>query len=226
MADCYFRQGDFVTAVEWLDKLRDSFPEYFDLHKLEPVYALAKSRAEQAEAAKKEGAPAALARFAGFTTGFEPGQPAPAVAKIAFEPMLGIDGPQVGYIRNGSAFTLTQELKNLPAGATCWVEYWYREQLQSRDVGAWSNAIVAIFPGAEGAAKTPSDQFTGFMQRTYGKWRKVAGLLKIPLTQDAIVKLTFTNAYGSLQIDGLKILPVTDRQLDSLRSFIEAPEIQ
>jgi hypothetical protein len=29
-----------------------------------------------------------------------------------------------------------------------------------------------------------------------------------------------------MQIDGLKILPVTDRQLDSLRSFIEAPEVE
>ena len=29
MADCYFRQGNFAAAVEWFDKLRDSFPEYF-----------------------------------------------------------------------------------------------------------------------------------------------------------------------------------------------------
>ena len=226
MADCYFRQDEFATAVEWFDKLRDSFPEYFELRKLEPVYALAKGRAEQAAAAKKNGSPDGGGDFAGFTSGFETDQPVPAAAKITFEPMLGIDGPRVGFIRNGGAFTLTEEIKNLQAGGNCWVEYWYREQMQSRDVGAWSNAVVAMFPGAEGASKAPSDQFTGFMQRTYGKWRKVAGLLKVPLAQDGTVKLTFTNAIGSLQIDGLRILPVTDRQLDSLRSFIEAPETQ
>ncbi len=226
MADCYFRQEEFAKAIEWFDKLRESFPEYFELRKLEPVYALAKSRAEQAEAAKKEGAPGRGESFHGFASGFEPDQSAPTAAKITFEPMLGIDGPQVGFIRNGSAFSLTKELQNLQAGSSCWVEFWYREQMQSRDVGAWSNAAVTIWAGPAGASKTPADQFTVFMQRTYGRWRKAAGQLKVPLTQDGTVKLTFTNAIGSLQIDGLKILPVSDRQLDSLRSFIEAPEIQ
>ena len=46
------------------------------------------------------------------------------------------------------------------------------------------------------------------------------------MAQDGTVKLTFVNAYGTVQIDGLKILPVSDRQGDSLRSFIEASEIE
>ncbi len=64
------------------------------------------------------------------------------------------------------------------------------------------------------------------MTRTYGQWRKVATQLKLPMTSDGVIKLSFINQFGSMRIDGLKVLPVTDRQLDSLRSFIEAPEVE
>jgi hypothetical protein len=40
------------------------------------------------------------------------------------------------------------------------------------------------------------------------------------------MKITFVNLYSTLRMDGIKILPVSDRQLDSLRSFIEASEIE
>jgi tetratricopeptide (TPR) repeat protein len=242
MADCYFREEDFAKSQEWFDKLRGSFPEYFELRKLEPVYELVKARAE---AAKKAGAPASDS-FRGYATGFEPDEKEPAgtLAKITLEPMLGIDGPQVGTIRNGSAFTFTKELKNLHAGGNLWVEFWYREQMQYRDVGAWSNVVVSITPAAsspptaEDAGKAPTnapvkpvvpavfDSVTIPLQRTYGQWRKVATRLKVPLVQDGTVKLTFVSLYSTLRIDGLKILPVNDRQLDSLRSFIEASEIE
>jgi hypothetical protein len=140
--------------------------------------------------------------------------------------MMGIDGPQVCFIRNGGGFTLTTEIRNLQAGGNCWVEFWYREQMQTRDVTAWSNAAVAIFPGVENVSKAPSDTVTLPIPRSYGQWRKVATRLKVPMAQDGTVKLTIVSIYGSLRIDGLKILPVSDRQWDSLRSFIETSEIE
>ncbi len=70
------------------------------------------------------------------------------------------------------------------------------------------------------------DSVTINLQRTYGQWRKVATRIKVPLVQDGTVKISFVNAYGTLRMDGLKILPVTDRQGDSLRSFIEASETE
>ena len=38
--------------------------------------------------------------------------------------------------------------------------------------------------------------------------------------------LELINITGTVQIDGLKILPVSDRQSDSLRSFIEVEEVE
>jgi hypothetical protein len=40
------------------------------------------------------------------------------------------------------------------------------------------------------------------------------------------VRINFVNYYGTLRIDGVKILPVSAREADSLRSFIEASEIE
>ena len=246
LADCAFRQEDFATALGWFDKLRESFSEYFELQKLGNIRDLIKARVEAAEAAKKAGTAAASESFRGYATGFEPDEKEPAgtLAKITLEPMLGIEGPQVGVIRNGSAFTFTKELKNLHAGGNLWVEFWYREQMQPRDVAAWSNVVVSITPAAptpppaDDAGKAPIkaplkpvvpvvfDSVTIPLQRTYGQWRKVATRIRVPLVQDGTVKITFVNAYGTLRMDGLKILPVTDRQGDSLRSFIEASEIE
>ncbi len=226
MADCYFREEQFGTAREWFDKLRETFPEYFESQKLGPVSDLVKARAEQADEAKKAGGAPADKNSARFVSGFEPNDPPGVAVKIAFDPMMGIEGPQVGVLKNGSAITFTRELKNLQGGGNCWVEFWYREQLQTRDVQAWENVIVAMYAGPDGQSKTPADSATLWLQRTYGRWRKMATRLKLPLAQDGTVKLTFVHQFGSLQIDGLKVLPVSDRQLDSLRSFIEAPEVE
>ena len=228
MADCLYRKEDFAASLGWFEKLRESFPEYFKLQKLEAVFDLVKAKAESAEAAKKSGAPTVDARFRGYATGFEPDemQPAANAVKISIEPMLGIDGPNVGVMKNGSGFTLTRELKNLPPGGTCWVEFWYREQMCSREVSAWNYATVTMWPGADGASKAASDTATIHLQRTYGQWRKMGARLRVPQAQDGTVKIAFVNAYGTLRIDGLKILPVSDRQNDTLRSFIEAPEIE
>jgi tetratricopeptide (TPR) repeat protein len=226
MADCYFREEQFATSRDWFDKLRESFPEYFGAQKLGPVYELVKARAEQAETAKQSGAAKSGEGGSRYVTSFEPNDQVGAALKITFEPMMGIDGPQVGLLKNGGGITFTKEFQNLQAGGNCWVEFWYREQLQSRDVSAWENVVVAVYAGPEGKSKTPSDTVTLGLQRTYGKWRKMATRLKLPLAQDGTIKLTFVHQFGSVQIDGLKILPVSDRQLDSLRSFIEAPEIE
>ena len=226
ISESVYRPEDFAASLGWFEKLRESFPEYFQQQKLGTIFDLVKAKAESAEAAKKSGATLANGTFRSFSTGFEPNEPQPAatVVKISTEPMLGMDGPHVGYIKNGSGFTFTKALKNLPAGGTCWVEFWYREQMCSREVSVWNYATVTMWPGADGASKTAADTATLHLQRTYGQWRKVATRLRVPQAQDGTVKIAFVNAFGTLRIDGLKILPVSDRQNDTLRSFIEAPE--
>ena len=113
----------------------------------------------------------------------------------------------------------------MPAGGNVWLEFWYREQYQQRDVGAWNQTLVNFYAGND-LNKAPYDHLTLNLPRTYGQWRKSASLVRVPMSADGTLKLSFVNAYGTMQIDGVKILPVSDRQLDSLRSFIEASEVQ
>ncbi len=230
VADCYFRQEDFAKSLAWLDKLQESFPEYFNLQKLAKFYDVVKASAKSAEAAKKAGATPASLTFRGYSTGFEPGEPPPSgsAVKISFEPMLGFDGPQVGLIKYGTELIYTKELKSLLAGNTCWVEFWYREQLQSREHEARNVGSFVDIAMIEDTVNRPViDRAYIRLERTYGQWRKAAALLKTPLSQNATVRFLFANTYGGmLQIDALKILPVSDRQTDLLRSFIEASEIE
>ena len=228
MADCHFRLEDFAKAQTWLEKLQETFPEYFEGQKLKGFLDVVKGRAEHAEAAKNGGATSASETFRGYVTGFEPDetQPPGRIEKISVEPMLGIAGPHVVMIKHGVGMVYTKELRNLPPNGTLWIEFWYREQLCSREVPQWMNVTFQIFLGLDGATKTTADGTQISLERTYGQWRKVATRLRVPLAQDGTIKMTFINAYGVVEIDGLKILPVSDRQNDSLRSFIEAAEIE
>jgi tetratricopeptide (TPR) repeat protein len=222
LADCAYRSLDFKAAVEWFDKLRESFPEYYETQKLAKFHELAGLRAGGT----------ADERFKGFVTGFEPGEKIdePAeLARLTFEPMMGIDGATVGVVRNGSGYVYARPLPNLPAGGSIWVELWYREQMTARDVSAWENATVSIYAGTDikaiKAAK-PEDQVVLGFARSHGQWRKLATKLRVPPSKDGTLRITFVNVNGSIVIDGLKVLPVTDRQADSLRNFIEADVIE
>ena len=84
-------EEQFATARDWFDKLRESFPEYFETQKLGPVYELVKTRAEQAEAAKKSGVAASGEDSTRYTTGFEPHDPPSSAVKISFDSMMGIE---------------------------------------------------------------------------------------------------------------------------------------
>ena len=131
----------------------------------------------------------------------------------------------MGVVRNGGYFVYIKEVPNLQPGTNCWVEFWYKEQLQSREVSVWSNVTVATYANRD-VTKATFDVASTPLQRTYGQWRKVGLRLKFPMTQDGVLRFAFVNAYGTLRIDGLKILPVTDRQADTLLSFIEASDIE
>ena len=221
LAECSYRQEDFAKAQTWLDKLKESFPEYYELRKLTPFHSLVKSRAERA--VKSDGN---VAGFRGFATDFEPGDPQPSGRsdRTAFVPMLGIEGPTVASGR----FTYLKELRNLPPDGTCWVEFWYRKQGNtSLEPYQWCYVNIWMYAGADGPAANPTAHALLPLDRaSYGQWRKAGARIKTPLAADALLKLELINITGTVQIDGLKILPVSDRQSDSLRSFIEVEEVE
>lgn len=213
LADCAYRRRDFKTAVDWFDKLRESFPETFDAMKLQPVYALAKERAEDAG---QEG------MFAGFGTGFEPEQVAADLRnpKLVLAPVLGIDGPNV--VTNRLAYQ--RDLHQFPPGSSCWIEFWYRKPMGtitgfSMNVQAYEG--VEVLP-----AKKTFETLIGMDRSAYGQWRKAAALIPIPKAHDALLVMGLVWNQGPVHVDGLRILPVSDRQNDSLRNFIESGDAE
>lgn len=225
LADCALRQEDFANSQAWLEKLRDTFPDYFTQQKLTPVFNVVKARAERAVAAKTNEVASANATFRGYVTGFEPGETeVPGrFDRVAFEPMLGMDGPTV----TSGRFSYTKDLRNVQPDSTCWVEFWYRKQGNtSLEPFQWCYVRAAMYPASAGPPASPMVIIPIALDRaSYGQWRKAGTLVKTPLAPDAILTLELLNYTGTVQIDGLKILPVSNRQSDSLRSFIEAEEV-
>jgi tetratricopeptide (TPR) repeat protein len=225
MADCALRQEDFAGARAWLDKLRENFPDYFTQQKLAPIFEVVTARATRAATPTAGADPASTGAFRGHATGFEPAEPpAGHFDRVAFVPALGMDGPTVASGR----FSFTKDLRNIQPDSTCWVEFWYRKQGNtSLEPYQYCYVNVWIYSGADGPATNPSGHVIVPLDRaSYGQWRKAATRIKTPLAPDALIKIELINITGTVQIDGLKILPVTDRQTDSLRSFIEVEETE
>lgn len=226
LADCALRQEEFATAQTWLEKLRETFPDYFTQQKLTNIFNVVKARAERAAAPPTHQLAAVSGTFRGHRTGFEPGEPQPAgrFDRVVFEPMLGMDGPMVASGR----FSYAKDLRNVQPNSTCWVEFWYRKQGNtSLEPYQYCYVNVWMYAGADGPATSPTDHVLIALDRaSYGQWRKAGVRIKTPLAPDALLKLELINITGTVQIDGLKILPVSDRQSDSLRSFIEAAEVE
>ncbi len=213
LADCAYRGRDFQKAVDWFEKLRETFPEYFESQKLEPVYALARERA--AGGARAED-------FAGFSTDFEKEQAAadPRNPRLAFAKVLGMEGTSVVANR----FAFQKDLHHFPPGSSCWIEFWYRKPVHS--IVGYSMS-VQMYAGSEvSPAQKTLDLFIGMDRSGYGQWRKAAALIQRPTTKDALLSLGLVWNQGAVYVDGLKILPVSDRDTDSLRNFIESGEAE
>jgi tetratricopeptide (TPR) repeat protein len=213
LADCACRRQDFKTAADWYEKLRDSFPDYFESQKLQPVLALARERADHGSQGET---------FGGFSTDFETEQSVsdPKNPKLVFAPGLGIDGPTVVTNR----FVYQKNLHHFPLGNSCWVEFWYRKPLNSI-VGYSMN--LQLYSGSEiSPANKTLDMFIGMDRSAYGQWRKAAALVQTPKTKDALLWLGLVWNQGAVHVDGLKILPVSDRENDSLRNFIESGDAE
>ena len=58
------------------------------------------------------------------------------------------------------------------------------------------------------------------MERSPGAWRKIGFVLDAPLANDGKFTMSVLTM-GAVEIDGLSVKAVTDRQLDALSNFIE-----
>jgi tetratricopeptide (TPR) repeat protein len=223
IADCYARMDDVPQALRWFGQLEKNHHGYFEAQKLADQQKLLVSRQERITAA---GDPAGRApAFQDFVTGFEPDEPAwfgkPENFKIIRG--LGLAGPHVGLFESHPVYlgylTYNRPLPNLTPGGHYWVECWYREDLFSMAPGF--NPHMYFYVYGEGTQLHPTrGQGTYFMERSVGAWRKAGLILDAPLANDGRVTLSVLTV-GAIQIDGLSVRAVTDRDLDALSNFIE-----
>jgi tetratricopeptide (TPR) repeat protein len=218
LADCYHRLHELPKCLEWLDALQEGFPAYYSSHKLDEYRAMIEARRQRREA----GDPNLAADFSGFHTGFEPDENPPPAQPAGYRrlPSFGMDRPHTALAYNPGAYanaTYNQPLRNIASEGWFWVEIWYRN--------AFSTARGIVNPYLHAAVFRDDNQrgseMTGPMDSTYGEWYKTGGFVKGPLAQDGRAALSFIGLHGLFELDGLSFMPVTDRERENLRLFIE-----
>jgi tetratricopeptide (TPR) repeat protein len=217
LADCHFRAGDVRQALAWYGRLAEAFPEAAAEPRIAPLRKLAEARLAREEADRAAGRPAAAG--GAVVEPFNRSVPVPAPGLFRFRPTLGLDGADTcyfDYVPDSSTQGWGGGVSNV-ASRVYWAEFWYRNA--ATPPAQWVNPHIHV--RLYGSDQVLSDVQTVAPERSYGEWRKAAVRLKAPLTPDAAWSLAFVYLNGIHEIDGLRLLPVTDAQEDALRTFIE-----
>ena len=92
-----------------------------------------------------------------------------------------------------------------------------------------NDASLVVAPLSHGAGVHALPQIARgaphILERTFGQWRKLAFKIKAPQAVDGRLNLSIRNFSGLMEIDGIMVRPVNDRQNDSLISFLEGTEM-
>jgi tetratricopeptide (TPR) repeat protein len=227
IADAYLRMGELDKAHKWFANLKEAFPKFYETQKLGEVEKLLGERLERIAAAKAKGDPRA-AFFTGCRTGLEPDETEWFGNPVDFAVVRApaIDGSHAGLLdacpRELVSYEYNRPLKSLTPGATYWIEVWYQDlaRLTPPIPHAQMFGVQAHLVGE--AAPKPSTLVGQYMPRnTIHAWHKFGVKLKAPAAQDCLFKLLFLNTNGHVLVDRVSIQPVTDRQLDTLMTFVE-----
>lgn len=223
IADSHFRAGNCDAALKWLTALEESFPRYVEQHKLADYRRLIEGQRESA----KKTHPAD-----GCRTAFEPSdKPFPGkIEYLKIVPSFGIVGPHVATYDmwpttpvNTGSFRLP--MTGFAANRYYWVELWYREAVLCSNLPHLViPAVQATLYDNANAYNADGGHFQPSLEKTYGVWRKVGFLLKPPAAQEGYAFVGMNYGIGSVEFDGLTIVPLSDRQHDILQSFIEGSE--
>jgi tetratricopeptide (TPR) repeat protein len=226
LADTYWRMGDLDKSLKWYKALKETHPKFYEEKKGDKVEKLIEDRLARLKGVKNP----ADAFFKGFRTGFEPqesewfGQMSQDAGYFVRAP--GLDGPHaillpIYPVPLGGQIDYNRSIKNLTPGGTYWVEIWYRDIFRPAPTPLHANAHVNAYLIADTPAKEQVFVTTNLHRNSHHQWHKLSFKLKAPLAQDFQLKLLFLNHTGAMLYDGLSIRPVTDRQIDSLTSFLE-----
>jgi tetratricopeptide (TPR) repeat protein len=226
IADSYNRMGQFDKGLEWLGTVKESFPRFFEKQKLAPYQAMIEGRLKRLQAGKNGRAGFG---FTGYRTGFEPEEKqsfgeAPSCILVH---SLGFVGPHVSRFEELPVAKTTAVnrfvLENINGDGWYWVELWYRDGLLSSYIPTLIMPLTQTY-FYDTVANVNADGGSAInivVERGYGAWRKFATKLRAPVAQDGRIEFILYYAVGLLDIDGVRIQPISDRQNDSLHSFVE-----
>src|SRR4029078_4203334 len=98
-----------------------------------------------------------------------------------------------------------------------WIEFWYRENVMN-SINSF-NGHVHIYFNSDRTPPTYTMGTLGF-DRSYGQWRKLGFRMNAPpITQDGKISFTIRHAAGVVELDGLSIREVSDRDNDAINNF-------
>lgn len=229
IADCFFRMGELDKALKWLGTIKEAFPKFYEAQKVNETEKLIENRVERIKAATEKGK-FGDAFFKGFRTGFEPDEADwfGMANDFVFVRSPGMNGPHAAlmdvYPRELVAFEYNRVIENLTPGASYWVEIWYRDILKPTPAAAHQYPFLHVHLVGETPPKTDVVASATIYRNANHQWHKLGFKLKAPTAQDCNLKITFNNLNGAMLFDDLSIRLVTDRQLDSLNSFLEGPK--
>jgi tetratricopeptide (TPR) repeat protein len=243
IADTYRRMYKFEEALKVLDMIESSYKQFFTAQKLEAVRESIKTRLSriqrEAAAAQKlaggaAGAPAAkidlaLLMFQGIAncfTALDPqGRPLGTATNFKLVQGFGLHGDVVGLCPALPAnlalfYDYAVRLRNIESEGDFVVDLWYKTD--DFDAGNPYRAHLAVWLyGGGNSINAAEGSRTTYLERSFGTWRKAISIIKAPVTQDGQLAFSFRYAVGALQLDGLKITPVSPREMDSYRNFIQ-----
>jgi tetratricopeptide (TPR) repeat protein len=228
IADCYYRMGKLDKALEWYGTVDKLFPKYYEMEKLADVRKVIAARAERLKQGKAE------PFFAGLANGFEVYDKQTPWNELHYWSIVrsaGMTGPNVGVMDSRLQPQVhdrmyDRPIQNLNPDGNYWIELWYRETMGVPYAPAlgwyvhWYGWVMDADPGK-------ALQVQGMYQvvdRTYGQWRRIGWKAKAPLDPTGHLSFLMRGTYGVVEVDGISIRPVSDRQSDSLMSFLEGTD--
>jgi tetratricopeptide (TPR) repeat protein len=201
IADTHVRMGKLDKALEWYATLRKSFPTYYEKQDLDAVRKRIEARRER--------------RKKGIGSRDESSRP--------YFPDSLLPTPYSLVAARDSQFE--RKMPDLNDGSWYWAEFWYRETLASPPVRLLHDPRVYLWITKEGSpANQVPTTYPVALERTYGQWRKAGGKMQAPPVQDGLFRLSVRDYLGVMEISGLSVRPVSDLQLDTLRSFTEGTD--
>lgn len=224
IADSHQRMGEMALALQWLDTLASSFPDYYEAENLANYRTKLQGRIEKQKAGQDrpiESLPLSFnpedaketstwGRFDTSHSGVTPG--------------LGIVGPGIVLVDRIARPRVYWDYLQ-PVGPTThqghyWVELWYRNRIEPPRSITDQHIHFTLMDD-----RNQSDTSMRIRQpievTAAGQWQRVGYLIKAADAQEAKLSVSLRMPMGIYEIDGLSITHVSDRTYDAFQNFVD-----